>query len=110
MKANRNTSNKPVDIQYFLEIVRASGLSKKDFSESVGRTEAFVYNVQKRGYMQLPTAKLLCNLYDADLNKLLIQTEEPTEEKQEQQQMFYADWDILKRIEMKLDELLSRNN
>lgn len=113
MKPKRNTSNTPIDTGYLAQIVQDSGLTKREFSESVGRTEAFVHNALKRGYMQLPTAKLLCSLYDADLNKLLKQTEEPKEEKQEQQQMFCADGDIgniLKRIEAKLDELLSRNS
>lgn len=73
-----STSNVPINVDYFMSIVKKSGLTHREFSESVGRTKSFVYNAKDRAYMQLPTAKLLCKIYGADLDKL-IAIDEPKE-------------------------------
>ena len=113
----RETSNLPINVEYFAEIVSNSGMTHKQFARTVGRTEAFVYNAKKRGYMQLPTAELLCNIHGADLDKLLnTETQEPeTAQESNQQQIIFADEQTIDtlvkaliNIDKKLDLLLKK--
>lgn len=112
----RETSNLPINVEYFAEIVSNSGMTHKQFARTVGRTEAFVYNAKKRGYMQLPTAELLCNIHGADLDKLLNTTQDQeTAQESNQQQIIFADEqtiDVLVKalinIDKKLDMLLKK--
>ena len=113
----RGTSNVPINVEYFVEIVSKSGMSSAQFARTVGRTEAFVYNAKSRGYMQLPTAELLCNVHGADLDKLLtVETKEPeTVQDTNQQQIIFADEQTIDtlvkaliNIDKKLDLLLKK--
>lgn len=115
----RETSNVPINVEYFSEIVNASGMTHKNFAWTVGRTKSFVYNVISRGYMQTPTAELLCNVHGADLQKLLTipsETQEPeTAQENNQQQIIFADEETIQtlkkaliNIEKKLDLLLKK--
>ena len=115
----RGTSNVPINVEYFVEIVSKSGMSNAHFARTVGRTEAFVYNAKSRGYMQLPTAELLCNVHGADLDKLLFvptETKDPeTVQDTNQQQIIFADEQTITalvkaliNIDKKLDLLLKK--
>ena len=112
----RETSNVPINADYFAEIVSNSGMTHKQFARTVGRTEAFVYNAKSRGYMQLPTAELLCNVHGADLDKLLCVQDEPeTVQETNQQQIIFADEETIQtlvkaliNIDKKLDLLLKK--
>lgn len=110
----RGTSNVLINVDYFNEIFSKSGMTRAEFALSVGRTKSFVYNSQSRGYMQKPTAILLCNVHGADLDKLLFvpETKEP---EIDPQQIIFADEQTidallkaLTSIDKKLDLLLKK--
>ena len=117
MNMGRGTSNVLINVDYFNEIFSKSGMTRAEFALSVGRTKSFVYNSQSRGYMQKPTAILLCNVHGADLDKLLtVETKEPeTVQEDNQQQIIFSDEQTidallkaLTSIDKKLDLLLKK--
>ena len=68
----KNMNNVKVDVEYLSSIVKNSGLTYREFAESIGRARSFVRNTIDRGYMQVPAAKLLCKVYNVDFDKLVI--------------------------------------
>lgn len=107
MKVNNNVT---INKDYLREIIRKSGLTQKDFAESIGRSEKFITNSLSRGYMQLVAANLICKLYDANVNLLC---PKPIEDHPESKVLMSDDKTLtalvesLNRIEKKIDVFLS---
>lgn len=107
MKVNNNVT---INKDYLREIIKKSGLTQKDFAESIGRSEKFITNSLSRGYMQLVAANLICKLYDANVNLLC---PKPIEDHPESKVLMSDDKTLtalvesLNRIEKKIDVFLS---
>lgn len=108
----RKFQNAKSDTDYFMSIVKKSGLTYRQFAESIGRSKSFVYNAMTRGYSQIPALKLMCKIYRADYNKMVIQDAVEEEPKAEHKMLPYADAESVEkllgailRIEKKLDKL-----
>lgn len=93
-KINSNPSNVRINTDYLKEIHQRTGLSKKDFSESLGRHEQFLSSCEKRGYMPIQAAKLVCRMYGENIHKLVI-LDEPKPQAQEQPAFLCADDETL---------------
>lgn len=108
MKTNTNVT---INKDYLREIIKKAGLTQKDFSESIGRTPKYISNSLSRGYIQLFAAKLICKLYDANVNLLC---PKPVEQQQEAKFLMSDDKTLtalvesLNRIEKNLDVFLSK--
>lgn len=104
--------NAKIDTDYFMSVVKKSGLNQRQFSESIGRPKSFINNAMTRGYSQIPALKLICKIYGADYNKMVIPDALEEEPKAEQKILPYADAESVEkllgailRIEKKLDKL-----
>lgn len=108
MKINTNVT---INKDYLREIIKKSGLTQKDFAESIGRSPKYITNALSRGYVQLAVANLICKLYDANVNLLC---PKPVEQQQEAKFLMSDDKTLtalvesLYRIEKKLDVFLSK--
>lgn len=108
MKTNTNVT---INKDYLREIIKKAGITQKDFAESIGRTPKYISNSLSRGYIQLVAAKLICKLYDANVNLLC---PKPVEQQQEAKVLMSDDKTLtalvesLNRIEKKLDVFLSK--
>lgn len=105
MKVNCNVT---INKEYLREIIKKSGLTQKDFSESIGRTPKYITNSLSRVYMQLVAANLICKLYDGNVNLLCPKPVEQQEAKflMSDDKTLSALVESLNRIEKKTDFLL----
>ena len=108
MKINTNVT---INKDYLREIIKKSGLTQKDFAESIGRSQKYITNALSRGYVQLAVANLICKLYDSNVNLLC---PKPVEQQQEAKFLMSDDKTLtalvesLYRIEKKIDVFLSK--
>lgn len=120
-KKQRKLSNVLIDTEYLRQIIRANCKSAKEFAESIGRSDGYLDNCLRRGYMQIPVVKLIQRMYDIDLDKLVpppkeTEVTEVTEVTAvEEPKVLLSDDETLKalvntliRVEKKLDKLIER--
>lgn len=117
-KKPRKLSNVLIDSEYLKQIIKTQCSSKRAFAESVGRSDGYIDNCLKRGYMQIPVVKLMQKLYSFDIDKLVLPPKETkvTEETAvEEPKVLLSDDETLKalvktlyQMEKKLDKLIER--
>ena len=108
---NKSQENKEIRINkdYLREVIAKNVLKQNQFSLKLGQCESYIWNVFYRGTMRKSTALLLCDLFDADLDKL---TYTPEQDKPIKKVMMADDKSIealansMIRVEAKLDKIL----
>ena len=76
--ASRKYLKVEINLDYLETIMAKSGLNKKDFWEKLGRSDTMMWNVKKHKTLSPLLAKLICNVYDAEYDRLVID-EKPSE-------------------------------
>lgn len=117
-KKQRKLSNVLIDTDYLRQIIKANSKSVKEFAESLGRSDGYLDNCLRRGYMQTPVVKLMQRMYDIDIDKLVPppkETETTEVTSVEEPKVLLSDDETLKalvntliRVEKKLDKLIER--
>lgn len=60
-----------IDKNYLRDIVRESGMNSIEFSRKIGRYDRYIKNCMYRGRMDENAAKLVCDLFKKDENRLI---------------------------------------
>lgn len=117
-KKTRKLSNVLIDPEYLRQIIRTNSKSVKEFAESLGRSDGYIDNCLRRGYMQIPVVKLLQRMYDIDIDKLVpppkeTKVTEVTESKEAKvllsdDETLTALVNSILRVEKKLDAIAER--
>lgn len=114
-KKPRKLSNVLIDTEYLRQIIKTQCTSKKAFAESVGRSDGYIDNCLKRGYMQIPVVKLIQKLYSIDLDRLVPPPKVTEVTEGEEPKVLLSDDETLKalvntiiQVEKKLDKLIER--
>lgn len=90
-----------INKEYLREIAQRANVTLKDMSNSLGRGDSFISKSLNRGVMQVQAAKLLCRMYGANFESLVIQNKPQI--KTDDSMI-----ETLKRIENKVDFLISQ--
>lgn len=72
----KGSLNVKINLDYLELIKTKSGLKQKDFWESLGHTKSMQWNVDTSGKMHPSLALLICKMYGAEYDRLVI-TEKP---------------------------------
>ena len=105
----KQPENVAINPEYLAKLVKETGLSQKQFSRKIGQVESFIGNAVYRRFMRRSAAELLCEMFDADWDKL---TDTGRREKSAKKVMMADDKSIealancMVRIEAKLDTIL----
>lgn len=97
-----------VNIEYFEEVQKNSGLSYTQFWANLGRAANYQYSVLERKCMQQVIAELMCKVYDADYGKLVVLKSDTQAEAQKvvfDAKTFLIMLHTLERIEQKQNDI-----
>lgn len=70
-----------IDKNYLRDIVRESGMNSIEFSRKIGRYDRYMKNCMYRGRTDENAAKLVCDLFKKDENRLIIREKAERSEK-----------------------------
>lgn len=105
----KQPENVAINVEYLKKVVKGTGLTQPEFSLKIGQVESFIGNAVYRRFMRRSAAELLCELFDADYDKLTA----TGERKKAAKKVMMADDKSIEalancmiRIEAKLDTIL----
>ena len=105
----KQPENVAINPEYLAKTVKATGMNQPEFSTKLGQAESFIGNAIYRRFMRKSAAELLCELFDADYEKLT----DTGEHKKAGKKVMMADDKSIEalancmiRIESKLDTIL----
>lgn len=95
-----------INKEYLKSIALRANVTLKEMSTSIGRNDAYISKSLYKGEMRDYAAALICRVYGADIEKLVIKEEPKAEVKTAKAEQPTAE--TLARIEKKIDFLISQ--
>lgn len=110
-KKQRKNSNVLINSEYLRAFIKSTGKTKREFGESLGRTESYIDNCVHRGYVQSPVLNLMLSIYNPDVHKLIVpkdidKSKESKPAASNNDELLTELVNAIVRIERKIDKLL----